>query len=195
MQPTAASTSVTGHGIRGILLAVPSVITELDVTEAFRVVDLAGVLCNGIIGASIARQRRFDLVGLIILGTVSGLAGGVLRDVMLNVGQPVALTDPAYLGTALIGVAIALVFRVDGRRWRWPLTVIDALGPWLLGRHRHDQGADRRARFAALAAFGGGDGCRRRYGARPLRRPNAGGAGRQHALCHGGRRRVRGDPL
>ena len=132
MQPTAASTSVTGHGIRGILLAVPSVITELDVTEAFRVVDLAGVLCNGIIGASIARQRRFDLVGLIILGTVSGLAGGVLRDVMLNVGQPVALTDPAYLGTALIGVAIALVFRVDGRRWRWPLTVIDALalGCW-----------------------------------------------------------------
>lgn len=104
---------------------------EFYVTDAFRMVDLAGVLCNGIIGASIARQRRFDLVGLITLGVVSGLAGGALRDILLN-ARPVALTDAAYLITALIGVAVALVFRVDGRRWRWPLIVIDALalGCW-----------------------------------------------------------------
>lgn len=106
--------------------------TALDVSEAFRFVDLAGVLCNGMIGATIARGRRFDLVGMIVLGIVSGLAGGALRDIMLNVGQPVALTDPAYLVTAIVGVLIALVFRIEGRRWRWPLLIADALalGCW-----------------------------------------------------------------
>ena len=111
---------------------VPELLTELDVAEAFRVVDLAGVLCNGMIGALIARQRRFDLVGLMVLGILSGLAGGVLRDVLINIGQPVAITDPSYLVTAIVGVLIAVVFRIEGRRWRWPLTVIDALavGCW-----------------------------------------------------------------
>ncbi|GAA1751034.1 trimeric intracellular cation channel family protein [Nostocoides vanveenii] len=104
----------------------------VDVTEAFRVVDLAGVLCNGALGATIARQRRFDFVGFTVLGVVSGLAGGVLRDVMLQVGQPVALTDPAYLITAMIGVLAAQLIRMEGRRWRWPMIGADALalGAW-----------------------------------------------------------------
>lgn len=111
---------------------MPDLLGAVDVTEAFRFVDVAGVFCNGAIGATIARRRKFDVIGFTVLGVVSGLAGGVIRDVMLQVGQPVALTDPAYLVTALLGVLAATLIKMDGRTWQWPLAVVDALalGCW-----------------------------------------------------------------
>lgn len=111
---------------------MPDLLGAVDVTEAFRFVDVAGVFCNGAIGATIARRRKFDVIGFTVLGVVSGLAGGVIRDVMLQVGQPVALTDPAYLVTALLGVLAATLIKMDGRTWQWPLAVFDALalGCW-----------------------------------------------------------------
>ena len=104
----------------------------VDMTTAFRLVDVAGVFCNGALGAIVARSRRFDAVGFVVLGIVSGLAGGVIRDVMLQVGQPVALLDPAYLAAALAGVLAAYVLGMERRAWRWPLIGIDALalGCW-----------------------------------------------------------------
>ncbi|MBD4567083.1 trimeric intracellular cation channel family protein, partial [Xanthomonas citri pv. citri] len=75
-------------------------------------VDLLGVLTNGILGGVVARQLRMDLVGFVVLAIVSGLGGGMLRDTLLQQGFPVALTNPAYLTSALAGALIAylLVF-------------------------------------------------------------------------------------
>ncbi|MEI2777324.1 MAG: TRIC cation channel family protein [Tetrasphaera sp.] len=107
-------------------------LTILDVSTAFRIVDLAGVFCNGALGATVARRRGFDFVGFVVLGVVSALAGGMIRDVMLQIGQPVALTDRAYLVVAMIGVLTAQLVKMEGRRWDWPLSIGDALalGCW-----------------------------------------------------------------
>lgn len=77
----------------------------------FRAVDVLGVIANGLLGAIVARRMRFDLVGFLVIAMLSGLGGGIIRDLMLNV-IPVALTDPAYLsgafGAAIIGYLIPL---------------------------------------------------------------------------------------
>lgn len=98
----------------------------------FRTLDLVGVFLNGVLGGTIARQRRFDLVGFAILAIVSALGGGMLRDTLLQEGPPVALTDPLYLATALAGALVAFVVRLDGRWWNRTYLVGDAvvLGCW-----------------------------------------------------------------
>lgn len=98
----------------------------------FRTLDLVGVFLNGVLGGTIARQRRFDLVGFAILAIVSALGGGMLRDTLLQAGPPVALTDPLYLATALAGAAVAFVVRLEGRWWNRVYLVGDALvlGCW-----------------------------------------------------------------
>jgi uncharacterized membrane protein YeiH len=100
--------------------------------DVFRAIDLTGVLLNGVLGGTIARQRRFDLVGFAILAIVSGLGGGMLRDTLLQAGPPVALTDPYYLGTALLGAVIAFFVPLGGRWWSRTFLVGDAivLGCW-----------------------------------------------------------------
>lgn len=98
----------------------------------FRVLDLTGVLLNGILGGKLARESKFDAVGFVVLAIISAMGGGIIRDVMLQVGAPVAITDPFYIGTALVGAAIAFLWKLDNKFWRVVLVVADSmvLGCW-----------------------------------------------------------------
>ncbi len=102
------------------------------VDGVFRVLDLAGVLANALIGGVIARNARLDPIGFAAIAIVSGLGGGLLRDTLLQAGTPLALTDISYVTTALVGAALAFAVPIGGRRWDYPLAVLDALalGCW-----------------------------------------------------------------
>lgn len=111
------------------------VLTEVspaELNEAFRILDLTGVFANALLGGVIARRERLDPIGFATLAVLSGLGGGLIRDVLLQHGPPVALTDYAYLATAFAGAAVSFLARVDGRAWdrMWPLVDALALGTW-----------------------------------------------------------------
>jgi uncharacterized membrane protein YeiH len=101
-------------------------------TDLFRGVDLTGVFANAMLGGVMARAERLDPVGFAILAILSGLGGGLIRDTFLQHGTPIALTDYAYLATALAGAAVAFVARVEGRAWDRTFPLLDALalGCW-----------------------------------------------------------------
>ncbi len=103
-----------------------------DLSELFRVLDLTGVFANAILGGLVARQERLDPIGFLTFAVLSGLGGGIIRDVLLQHGPPVALTDYAYLLTALAGAAITYVANVSGPVWDrvWPVIDAIALGTW-----------------------------------------------------------------
>lgn len=101
-------------------------------SEAFRAVDLTGVFANAALGGVIARREGLDPVGFATLAILSGLGGGIIRDTLLQHGTPVALTDYAYVLTALGAAALTFVVRVDRRLWHrtWPVIDAVALGTW-----------------------------------------------------------------
>lgn len=103
-----------------------------DLSELFRVLDLTGVFANAILGGLVARQERLDPIGFLTFAVLSGLGGGIVRDVLLQAGPPVALTDYAYLETALAGAVITYVVHVRGPIWDrvWPVVDAIALGAW-----------------------------------------------------------------
>ncbi|WP_040160345.1 trimeric intracellular cation channel family protein [Nigerium massiliense] len=105
---------------------------EFDPSVLFGVIDLVGVVGNGLLGAAVARQMKFDLVGFTVVALLSGLGGGMIRDVMLDAGPPVALTNPAYLSCAVSAAAIGYIIDLQGRWSRWTLALIDvlAVGCW-----------------------------------------------------------------
>jgi uncharacterized membrane protein YeiH len=120
-----ARTRPTGHD--GHVAGSSAALSEL-----FRAIDLTGVYANAMLGGVMARAERLDPVGFAILALLSGLGGGVMRDTLLQHGTPVALTDYAYLLTALGGAVVAFVLRVEGRTWDRAFPVLDALalGTW-----------------------------------------------------------------
>ncbi|MFP5281866.1 MAG: trimeric intracellular cation channel family protein [Actinomycetes bacterium] len=94
--------------------------------------DLIGVFANAVLGGSVARQERFDPIGFGALAIVSGLGGGLVRDVLLQTGPPVALVNPAYLAIALAGAGLAFLLHFEHRAWRLVFPYVDALalGCW-----------------------------------------------------------------
>jgi uncharacterized membrane protein YeiH len=89
------------------------------------VVEIAAVASFAYTGAEVARARRMDVVGLASLAVVNGLAGGVVRDVLI--GQPVlALHDARLLPTCLAVAAVVALFGSVARPWL--IESLDAVG-------------------------------------------------------------------
>ncbi|WP_327242388.1 trimeric intracellular cation channel family protein [Streptomyces sp. NBC_01320] len=97
-----------------------------------RYLDLAGVLACAILGGAVARTERLDLFGFLVVGIVSGLGGGIIRDTLLQHGTPVALTDYAYVPTAVLGAVIAFVISISEHAWNRLFVALDAavIGFW-----------------------------------------------------------------
>lgn len=102
------------------------------IPDVLRILDITGILANALLGGALARRYRLDPVGFVTLAVLSGLGGGVIRDVLLQQGPPVALTDPAYLTTALLAALLAWSVQFQGKLWQRVFPWIDALaiGAW-----------------------------------------------------------------
>ena len=90
--------------------------------------DLVGVAVFAISGALAAGRKRLDLLGVIVLGLVTAVGGGTIRDLLLDRHPIFWLADPAYV---LVIVAAALL-TVAYVHWRPPpaaaLLYADAIG-------------------------------------------------------------------
>ncbi|MBU3692664.1 MAG: hypothetical protein FGM47_04000 [Candidatus Nanopelagicaceae bacterium] len=71
--------------------------------------DLLTIGIGGLQGALFAIfYKRFDLVGVFAVAILTGLGGGILRDVLLDAGRPAAMQDK-YILTAIAAVVVALL--------------------------------------------------------------------------------------
>lgn len=128
------------------------------------VLDLAGVFASALLGGAVARSMDFDLFGFLVVGFVSGLGGGMLRDVLLQNGPPVALTDPLYVPVAVAGALVAFFVSFSERGWDRLFTFLDAavIGFWaVVGVQRtFDAGLEWPAAIimGTITAVGGGVG-------------------------------------
>lgn len=75
------------------------------------VLDLFGTMAFAVTGAFKAIEHKADIVGTIILATITGVAGGIMRDVIFSDSLPRSILDPTYIGvTVASGVAVFLLF-------------------------------------------------------------------------------------
>ena len=90
--------------------------------------DLIGVAVFAVSGALAAGRKHLDMLGVIVLGLVTAIGGGTIRDVLLDRSPIFWLADPTYL---IVIVASALI-TVAYTRWRPPpaatLLYADAIG-------------------------------------------------------------------
>jgi uncharacterized membrane protein YeiH len=91
-------------------------------------IDLLGTLAFALTGAFRAVKYELDWLGVAVLACMTGIGGGLVRDVLLGSTPPVALQQPIYLVVCLAGAALTIVAkRRIATLWNWVM-VADALG-------------------------------------------------------------------
>lgn len=92
-----------------------------------RILDFAGVGVFAVSGALAAGAKRLDLLGVIVIATVTAIGGGTLRDLLMN-RTIFWFDDPSYLIAIFVAAALTMVYV----RYRHPperqLEIADALG-------------------------------------------------------------------
>ncbi len=102
----------------------------LAAAEGLRVpaaVDLAAIIIGALTGGLLAAREGFAVSGVLLLAVSGGLGGGLIRDVLLAEGPPVALTNQAYLPTVAITAAVTFFFSGWLSRLTGLLVVLDAV--------------------------------------------------------------------
>src|SRR5437867_11221412 len=91
------------------LFALPTLIQFLD---------LFGTMAFAVTGAFKAIEHRSDIVGIVILSTITGVAGGVIRDIIFEKLPPTAVVNPLYiLITVSTGLVIFLLYPTFKKHW------------------------------------------------------------------------------
>ena len=92
------------------------------------ILDLFGTMAFAVTGAFKAIENKADIVGIIILATITGIAGGTIRDIVLGKTLPNSLIDPSYVIITVI-TAVVLFFLYSRMKKHWNVFLkFDAIG-------------------------------------------------------------------
>jgi uncharacterized membrane protein YeiH len=90
--------------------------------------DLFGTMAFAATGSFKAIEKKSDIVGVIILSIITGLAGGIIRDVIFGRFPPTGIVDPVYL-LITISTGITIFFLHPRLKKHWNLLIkFDAIG-------------------------------------------------------------------
>ena len=99
--------------------------------------ELLGTIAFSISGAIEAMKKGMDMLGVLVLGIVTAVGGGILRDIIIGILPPTAFQNPrnALLaaGTAFLAFLVgAMITRqqktVQSNLWNRALLLSDAVG-------------------------------------------------------------------
>jgi uncharacterized membrane protein YeiH len=126
-----------------IVIVVAALLTVLYVrvlpvpADALLVADALGLALFAMSGAQIAEAAGRPAIIVVLMGTMTGVAGGVLRDV-LTAQIPLVLRRDIYATAAIAGIALYLLAQSLGMRraWAFGLGIVAVAGLRLLAIRR-----------------------------------------------------------
>jgi uncharacterized membrane protein YeiH len=92
------------------------------------VLDLVGIFVFALSGAVLGAQRRMDLFGVLVLGFLTAVSGGVIRDVLIGAVPPAAIANWHALAISVAAGLIAFHFTKLISRLNSPVQLFDAVG-------------------------------------------------------------------
>lgn len=99
--------------------------------------EILGTIAFSISGAIEAMKKEMDMLGVLVLGLVTAVGGGILRDVLMGELPPAAFQNPrnaliaigAALAAFIVGAVISKKNKdVHSRIWDYTLLISDAVG-------------------------------------------------------------------
>ncbi len=126
------------------------------------ILDLLGIAVFAVSGGLVAVRQRLDIVGVLVLATVTGLGGGWIRDVLIGDTPPASLEDWRYLLVPVSAGLLTFWFHPAFARMDRLVNIFDAFGLGLfcvagaLKAAEHGLGPVPAALLGMVTCIGGG---------------------------------------
>jgi len=69
-------------------------------------IEIIGTVAFASSGAMVGIRKNLDVFGVLVLGVITAVGGGIIRDVILNLAPPTTFRYPVYMITAMITVLL-----------------------------------------------------------------------------------------
>ena len=90
-------------------------------------IEYIGTIVFAISGIRLAAAKGCDWFGAFVVGFVTAIGGGTVRDLLLGV-TPFWMLSPAYLWCTLLGMIVVFIFNRQLVRLDLPFFIFDAIG-------------------------------------------------------------------
>ena len=98
------------------------------IQQLIHLLDWFGIFVFSATGALVASRKEMDIVGFALLGSVTGIGGGTIRDLILGVQPIFWVEQPAYLVACII-ISTGTFFFAHILHYRYRLLLwLDAVG-------------------------------------------------------------------
>ncbi len=92
------------------------------------ILNFVGIAVFAASGAVVGVRKGFDLFGIAVMGVLTGVGGGVVRDLFLDINPPFSIQHWENMTVALVAAALATVFAKIVIRMNTSVLVLDAFG-------------------------------------------------------------------
>ena len=90
--------------------------------------ELIGTVAFAVSGALVAIEKKLDIYGVTFLAIITAVGGGIIRDIIINLPLPVALSDPIYVLISIATAAVVICFYKWVKKINGLVVVFDAVG-------------------------------------------------------------------
>lgn len=117
------------------------------------ILDLLGTFAFALSGIRLASKKEIDWFGAFVIGLVTSIGGGTLRDLLLDV-TPFWMTNHTYFLTTAVALAAVLVFKEKLLKWNNTLFIFDTIGLGLFTIVGITKSLDAELSFGVCIAMG-----------------------------------------
>ena len=75
--------------------------------------ELIGTVAFAVSGAMVGLSKKMDIFGITVLGIVTSVGGGVIRDIVLGLTPPATFQNPIY---ALVAILVSIIVFIPAVR-------------------------------------------------------------------------------
>ena len=86
---------------------------ELQPSVIFAI-EIIGTIAFASSGAMVAVRKKLDLFGIIVLGVITAVGGGMLRDILIGNIPPNMFRNPVYVLAAFLTVLVLFMLFLIG---------------------------------------------------------------------------------
>lgn len=100
----------------------------MELQELLYIIDLTGTFVFAMSGVITASERRMDIFGASVIGFVTAVGGGTIRDILIG-STPVGwMLNSHYLFAISAGILVALFLHKHISRWYKTMFLFDTVG-------------------------------------------------------------------